>query len=199
MPLLFCPFCRRADYAPSADPLKYHGAHHMATVAYPTFRFALHSTRPIDGYPMKLEHIGHHILKPRLDLQVAQRECAERLGVTPSGLENWEYGRTTPGDRFMPAVIRFLGYNPMPRPETRGQRITCERVVRGWSRKRLAREAGVDEATIQRMEADVPRLAKGPVRRVFRIFRLSESPLFHCGFGDGLSPLPSPFPDTPPV
>jgi transcriptional regulator with XRE-family HTH domain len=125
----------------------------------PFYRWCLAARVPVPGYPATLDHIGHHILKRRLDLGLKQKEAARRLGVHPGGLENWEYGRTVPADRFMPAVIHFLAYNPSPAPRTTGQRVAYERVARGWSRKRLAAEAGVDEATVRRMEAETPRPA----------------------------------------
>jgi transcriptional regulator with XRE-family HTH domain len=110
-----------------------------------------------------LDHIGRHILKRRLDLGHPHNPGAKRLGVHPVGLENWEYGRTTPADRFMPAVIRFLSDNPLPAARTRGERVTYERMSRGWSRKRLAAAASVDEATVRRIEEDAQRLARRSV------------------------------------
>jgi hypothetical protein len=104
----------------------------------PFYRWSLAAPRPIPRYPATLDHIGHHILKRRLDLGLQQKETARQLGVHPGGLENWEYGRTTPADRFMPAVIRFLGYSPLPAATTTGERVTFARIARGWSRKRLA-------------------------------------------------------------
>lgn len=77
----------------------------------------------------------------------------------PGCLENWEYGRTKPAARFMPAVIRFLGYNPSPLPSTPGERVVYARVARGWSRKRLAVIAGIDEGQFP-PEAGPARLAK---------------------------------------
>jgi ribosome-binding protein aMBF1 (putative translation factor) len=63
-------------------------------------------------------------------------------------------------------VIRFLGYNPSPAPRTMAQRVAYERIARGWSRKRLATVASVDEATVRRIEGDTPRLARRAVRAV---------------------------------
>jgi transcriptional regulator with XRE-family HTH domain len=125
-----------------------------------------HQPEPIPGYPCTLDYIGHHILKRRLDLGLKQKEAARRLGVHPGGLENWEYGRRNPADRFMPTVIRFLGYNPSPEPRTIGERVAYERVARGWSRKRLAVAASVDEATVRRIEANAQRLARKSLRAV---------------------------------
>jgi transcriptional regulator with XRE-family HTH domain len=52
----------------------------------------------------------------------------------------------------MPAIIRFLGYNPVPEAETLAGRITHWRVSQGISRKKLAKKLGVDESTLARWE-----------------------------------------------
>lgn len=62
--------------------------------------------------------------------------------------------------RFYPAILNFLGYDPSPEPVTQGDAIRLERESRGWSRKRLAIRAGVDEATVRRIEEDTPRMAR---------------------------------------
>ena len=74
----------------------------------------------------------------------------------------------------MPAVIRFLGYNPSPTPKTIGDRVTRARIARGWSRKRLAAAGSVDEATIRRIEEDTPRLARRPVLAVLAALGLAD-------------------------
>jgi transcriptional regulator with XRE-family HTH domain len=66
----------------------------------------------------------------------------------------------------MAAAIRFLGYNPLPSPTTNGERVARARIARGWSRKRLAAAASVDEATVRRIEEDAPRLARRSVGAV---------------------------------
>jgi transcriptional regulator with XRE-family HTH domain len=139
-------------------------------------RWRLTVPKPIPGYPATLDHIGHHLRRRRLDLGLCQKEAAHRLGVHPGGLGNWEHGRTTPADRFMPTVIRFLGYNPSPRPITMGQRVAFARAARGWSRKRLAVIASVDEATVRRIEDDTRHLARRPVLAVLTALRTAP----HC-------------------
>jgi transcriptional regulator with XRE-family HTH domain len=98
--------------------------------------------------------MGDHLHKRRLDLRLDQKETAARLGVDPESLRNWEIGRTEPAIRFYPALLDFLGYSPLPEGQTRGQRILRMRVTRGWSRKALADIAGIDEATVGRLEED---------------------------------------------
>ena len=65
-------------------------------------------------------------------------------------------------------MIRFLGYNPLPLPITRGQRVSYKRIARGWSRKRLALEAGIDEATVRGIEQMSPRVGRRAVLAVSR-------------------------------
>jgi hypothetical protein len=66
----------------------------------PFYRWQLVAARPIPGYPESLDHLGHHLLKRRLDLGLEQREVARRLGLTTGGLQNWEHARTIPALRF---------------------------------------------------------------------------------------------------
>ncbi len=40
--------------------------------------------------------------------------------------------------RHLPAIIRFLGYNPIPRGKTVGQRVRRTRQALGLSQKKLA-------------------------------------------------------------
>lgn len=141
-------------------------------VSLPFYRWCLTAARPIPGYPRELRHLGDHLLKRRLDLELEQQETAKRLGVHPGGLANWEYGRTLPAARFHPAIIGFLGYDPWPEPETGAEVIQRQREKRGWSRKRLAAEAGVDEATVRRIESAVPGLARRSFNRVLQVLGL---------------------------
>jgi len=111
-----------------------------------------------------LRHIGDHLLKRRLDLGLHQKQAAMRLGVDAESLRNWEAGRTSPGLRFYPTLIKFLTYNPLPEARTRGEFLERERISRGWSRKHAAKRLGMDEATVRRIEDDVPRLRRRSVQ-----------------------------------
>jgi DNA-binding XRE family transcriptional regulator len=52
----------------------------------------------------------------------------------------------------MPAVIQFLGYNPLPEATTLGERLVRQRISLGLSQKEAAAEIGVDPATLARWE-----------------------------------------------
>ena len=97
--------------------------------------------------------MGEHLKRIRLDLGLRQ-EAAAQLGVNFKTYENWEQGKYEPEDRFFPAVIRFLGYDPSPAPVTLPDRIRAARRRQGISQRELARKLGLDPATVQAWEAE---------------------------------------------
>lgn len=74
--------------------------------------------------------------------------------------------------RYYAALITFLGYNPLPNATTPGQAIRRERVTRGWSGRKLALTAHVDEATVRRIEEDAKRIARKAWTHVARALGL---------------------------
>ena len=52
--------------------------------------------------------------KHRLDLQLLQKQVADQIGVDELTVTNWERNATVPAIRHIPAIIRFLGYDPLP-------------------------------------------------------------------------------------
>jgi site-specific DNA recombinase len=67
--------------------------------------------------PEQLINLGDHLLRRRLVLKLLQRQVAEQLGADKASIANWERDRSKPGVGYMPAIIRFLGYNPFPPKE----------------------------------------------------------------------------------
>jgi len=65
---------------------------------------------------------------------------------------NWEKNRTKIGARFVPAIIRWLGYDPLPLASSLGEWIAIERTRRGLARRALAAALGWDEATLGKYE-----------------------------------------------
>lgn len=74
------------------------------------------------------------------------------MGVNEWTYTNWEKAYYEPVDRFYPAIIAFLGYEPWPAPETLGEAMRAERRRRGLPLKRAAALVGVDEGTWMRWE-----------------------------------------------
>ena len=94
-----------------------------------------------------------------MDLGLTRKAAAKVLRTNAQSLKHWEEGsKGHVRPMFISAIVAFLGYNPLPEPKTRGEAIRRERLSRGWSIERLGAAAGLDPATVRRMEADRPRL-----------------------------------------
>ena len=113
----------------------------------------LRTQRPLSrAYPKALITLGDHIRKRRLDLQLLQSDVAIRLGVTECSIWNWENNATTPVFPYWRAIIEFLGYNPLPKPQTPAEQLVQDRKIRGLSQKEMARSLGIDPSTLARWE-----------------------------------------------
>jgi transcriptional regulator with XRE-family HTH domain len=104
------------------------------------------------AYPPALCTIGDHLRRRRLDLGLLQREVAERIGADQCSVTNWELNRTKPALWFLPAIVRFLGYQPWAADGSIGERLLAYRRERGVSQSTLARLLGVDPGTLSRWE-----------------------------------------------
>lgn len=91
--------------------------------------------------------MGEHVRKKRLKMGLAQKEVAAQLGVVPWTIMNWEKGRTEPPIASIPAIVRFLGYDPFPQPKTLSQHLLAKRRAMGWSIEEAANAVGVDPST----------------------------------------------------
>ena len=102
--------------------------------------------------PMKPQTIGDHIRRRRLALKMLQRDVAETIGVDETTVFTWEANTANPEIRYMPAIIRFLGYNPLPPVDGWGERLVRHRTTLGLSQEEAARRLGVDPSTLARWE-----------------------------------------------
>jgi transcriptional regulator with XRE-family HTH domain len=103
-------------------------------------------------YPKKLETLGDHIRKKRLDLRLLQQDLAEQIGVSEATIYNWERNATRPPNRSIPAVIRFLGYNPLPCPQNLAESLLAARKARGLTQRQAAKLVGLNESTLAKLE-----------------------------------------------
>jgi transcriptional regulator with XRE-family HTH domain len=91
--------------------------------------------------------LGDHIRKKRLKLELIQKEAAERIEVNVWTVLNWEKGHTEPAIGSIPAIIKFLDYDPFPDSKTLPERLLAKRREMGWSIKDAAASIGVDPGT----------------------------------------------------
>ena len=70
-----------------------------------------------------------------------QKDVAARLDVTTPTVCNWE-NRGSVDLRFIPRVIEFLGYNPIPQPEDLLERLAWYKQVNGLTLEQLGIEMG---------------------------------------------------------
>ena len=60
--------------------------------------------------------LGDHLRRRRLTLRLPQEQAAQQLGVARASLQHWEQDRQKPGAAWLPAIVKSLGYNPLPAP-----------------------------------------------------------------------------------
>lgn len=89
----------------------------------------------------------------RSELGLTQPQAARVMAVDLRSLRYWEADERAPGDRFYPAIIRFLGYEPWPEPVTLPERLLAERRRRGLSADRAAANIGIDQEVLRRWES----------------------------------------------
>jgi transcriptional regulator with XRE-family HTH domain len=146
------------EAAPAVLPL----SHHLTS-----------RTRP----PEKLETIGDHLRRKRLMLKLLQRQVAEQFGVNTATIHNWEANIVQPELRYMPTIIRFLGYNPLPPPSSGGwgARLVSCRTAMGISQKELAGQSAVDPSTLAKWERCERKPAGTFLARVTRFLSTAET------------------------
>ncbi|MCX6634262.1 MAG: helix-turn-helix domain-containing protein [Acidobacteria bacterium] len=107
-----------------------------------------YNTGRVIRIPTELNTLRDHIRLRRLGLKMLQKEVAEQLGVDKPSVFTWEANTASPEIRYMPAIIRFLGYNPLPEADTLGERIVRRRTSLGMTQEEAARRIGVDPGTL---------------------------------------------------
>jgi transcriptional regulator with XRE-family HTH domain len=96
--------------------------------------------------------LGDHIRKQRLDRELFQKQVAEQIGVSQATIWNWECHESSPRPHEIPAVIKFLGYNPLPVPESLAEKLLTARKLLGLTQKAMAKRLRIDPTTLGRLE-----------------------------------------------
>ncbi len=100
-----------------------------------------YNTGRVVRIPTELNTVGDHIRRKRLGLKMLQREVAERIGVGETSVFKREANTVSPEIRYIPAIIRFLGYNPLPEADTLGGRLVRHRTSLGMTQGEAGSEA----------------------------------------------------------
>lgn len=104
-------------------------------------------------YPKQINSLGDHIRARRLDLKLPQKEVADQIGVHEQTITGWERNATCPEVHYIPAIIQFLGYNPLPAASSLPERLATARRTIGLSQRKMAARLGIDPATLMGWEA----------------------------------------------
>ena len=114
----------------------------------------LRAKKPVSkAYPSSLKTIGDHIRKRRLDLNLTQKQAAEKLGVDEASVWNWEKGEVLPLARQIPPITSFLEYDPFSLDgDSLADELKRYCATHGLTQKELARQIGIDPATLSRIQ-----------------------------------------------
>lgn len=127
-----------------------------------------------ERYPKKLNTLGGHIRARRIDLGLLQKHVAEQIGVCTETLTHWERNATRPVARYMPAIIRFLGYDPLPPAGSFPERLAGARRRLGMTQRKMAERLGIDPSTLGSWEA-------GQHQPTGKSLQIIETVLGKCG------------------
>lgn len=147
---------------------------HRRTLALPLCERVVRTLKPKSGYPKQLNTLGDRLRAYRIDREATKQEMASRIGITPQTLRNWERNRTKAEVRYYPKILSLIGIVTHDRTLTFGANCRAMRRKLGLSAKRLAVLAGVDEATVRRLEADTPRMARCSISKISGALRIPD-------------------------
>jgi transcriptional regulator with XRE-family HTH domain len=83
-----------------------------------------------------------------MDLGLLQKEVARTFGLKTHTIRLWELDLHRPAAKYLPAIIRFLGYDPVPNVTSLPKRLKAARRRLGLSQRELARRFGINPKTI---------------------------------------------------
>jgi DNA-binding XRE family transcriptional regulator len=94
-------------------------ANRSRRVPFPFCQITLKAKKPVKDwysrsfYRQRLKNIGIDLVRRRLKLGVSQTDLAQKIGVHPGTVANWEHSRTLPDVCWLPRIIEFLRYDPL--------------------------------------------------------------------------------------
>jgi len=99
--------------------------------------------QPPEEFTREPVTLGDHLRRRRIELGLYQKDVAVQIGVTTSTIWNWEHDWTVEL-RYVPKLIQFLGYNPIPRPDNLLEKLAWYKQINGLTFEQLGVEMGRD-------------------------------------------------------
>jgi len=109
-----------------------------------------------------------------LDLKLLQEQVAAQIGVHEQTITNWERNASSPEIHYIPAILNFLGYNPIPPAQTLPERLASVRKTLGLTQRELALTLGLDESTVRGWEAEQHQPSKKSLDAIRRVLQDQE-------------------------
>jgi DNA-binding XRE family transcriptional regulator len=106
--------------------------------------------RPFASKPITL---GQHLKQHRSGQKLRQKDVATILGIGHFTYMSWEKDQATPFPRYYPAIIDWLGYNPLPQAQSEGAKLKQERLTLGLTSSQMAQKLGIDQGTYLKRES----------------------------------------------
>ncbi len=97
--------------------------------------------------------LGQHLKQHRTKERLRQKDVAILLGIGHFTYMTWEKDQKSPFPRYYPAIIDWLGYNPLPDAQTNGAGLRRERLTLGLTSSQMANRLGIDQGTLLSREA----------------------------------------------
>jgi DNA-binding transcriptional regulator YiaG len=111
--------------------------------------------------------LAQHLYRERQVRKLKQGEAALVIGVDPKTYKAWEGGGRPPMNRHWPAIIAFLGCDPIiETPVTIPEMVSALRRRRGLTANELGKLLGVYKLTVRAWEVG-RRLPRGRVLKRF--------------------------------
>ena len=85
--------------------------------------------------------------------KLRQKDAAAILGIGHFTYMTWEKDQKSPFPRYYPSIIVWLGYNPLPEPQSCGEQLRHERISAGLTSSQMADRLGIDQGTLLTREA----------------------------------------------
>jgi transcriptional regulator with XRE-family HTH domain len=145
--LLICPALQW--HKPFSSPNWPQGQGFIALLHFVPIKLESLKLKETDFEPRTL---GEHVRRRRLEMKLTQKEVAAQFGVVSWTILNWEKGHTEPPIGSIPGIIRLLGYDPFPGPNTLSEHLLAKRREMGWAIEQAARTLGVDPSTWRNWE-----------------------------------------------